>query len=288
MNTPPAAVLHVDLDGTWAVFEANGHRYSETDDPIFRTGLPNLLDLLDRHGIRATLFTVASDLQDPAKCELLLEAVRRGHEIASHTVSHPRLSTVALDAKRSEIAESRTTLQDVLNTEVQGFRAPSYAVDGDCLAILTEQGYRWDSSVFPDTVFAKRIGVDHIPGVPHRPHPESALVELPLPAYRPAPFPFHPCYSLILGRRYFSWGLARFRKSGYPLVLLFHLTDVADPLPSERLPSWKMKLMTLSHISAADKIARCDAMLKQVSKHYRWTDTAELVASVEDTGSMPC
>jgi hypothetical protein len=287
MSEKPLAVAHVDLDGTWAIFEANGHSYSDRNDPIFETGLPNLLDLFDRHGIKATLFTVAADARDPRKREMLAEAVRSGHEIASHTITHRRLARLPSSEKREEIVESRSTLESLLGTEVVGFRAPSYDVDRECLDILSESGYRYDSSVFPNRHFANRLRVPEIRGTPHRPFPGVDLVELPLPAYRPAPFPVHPSYSLILGRRYFSWGLRRFTKSKLPLVLLFHLTDVAEPLPADRLPSRKLKFMTLSHLAADVKLRRCDAMLNEVTRRYSWTDTSRLLRAADSPSAEP-
>lgn len=48
---------------------------------------PALLDLLDRHGARATFFLVASKAgQHPDRVR---EIVRRGHQIANHSLDHP-------------------------------------------------------------------------------------------------------------------------------------------------------------------------------------------------------
>ena len=104
--------------------------------------------------------------------------------------------------------------------------------------------------------------------------------------YGPGPFPFHPSYSLVLGRRYFRSRLKKFRKTGNPLVFLFHLTDVAEPLPAEWLPNFRARLMTLSHLSSETKIARCQDMLDEVSENYELTDTATLMDDSMDTASQ--
>jgi hypothetical protein len=278
-NARPAAVVHVDLDGARHIYENNGWAYDLEGDPLFETGLTNLLDFFDRNGIRATLFTIAADLEDPRKLELLRDAVRRGHEIASHSMSHRRLAKLQSDEKKLEIAQSRIRLEAALGVEVSGFRAPSYDVDRECLDLLEEHGYTYDSSVFPTKDFANRLQIPDVSGYPHRPFFDSQLIELPLPSYRPGPFPFHPCYSLILGRRYFISRLRKFRKSGLPLVLLFHLTDVADPLPDEALPNWRARLMTLSHLNAKTKVDRCQAMLEDVKENYTITDTQTLLTN---------
>jgi hypothetical protein len=103
-------------------------------------------------------------------------------------------------------------------------------------------------------------------------------MELPMPGYDWLPFPFHPSYCLVLGTWYFRLGLRRFHRWGAPLVLLFHLTDFADPLPPDRLPGRKARLFTLSHMKGAPKRRRCAEMVDLVQSHYRIVDSTELLA----------
>ena len=275
----PEAVLHVDLDGAAQIFGGKGWRYDHRDDPLFESGLTNLLAFLGVNKVRATLFTIASDLDDPGKKELLQEAVRQGHEIASHSVTHRRLARLNSDDKRREIAESRERIEAALGTTVQGFRAPSYDIDRECLDLLDACGYKYDSSTFPNERFARRLELPAIFPAPFRPFYDRGLMELPLPDHGAAPFPFHPCYSLILGQWYFRSRLRRFRRTGLPLVMLFHLTDFAAPLPAERLPNLRSRLLTLSHLTADTKRRRCQVMLDQVKREYRVTDTADLLVA---------
>lgn len=262
----PAAVIHVDLDGAPEIFAAHGWRYPHTDDPLFLSGLRATLDLLDEVGVRATLFVIARALDHPERGALVREAVRRGHRIASHTLTHRWLPTLSADEQRREIGESRTRLSDALGVAVEGFRAPGFRVSDAVFAQVADAGYRWDSSQFAPSRAA--------PGPRMLP---SGLTELPLPRYRPLPAPFHPSYSLILGTWYFRAGLSAHRRTGAPLVLLLHLTDLADPLPPDYLSGWKSRIFTLSHLSAAAKRARCRTMLAEVAGAYRWAETDELL-----------
>ena len=273
----PSAVVHVDLDGAAVIFQDRGMTYDYADDPLFESGLTNLLEFFDRNGIKATLFVIAADLEDPCKRELLVEATRRGHEIASHSVTHRRLARLTHAEKRVEIAQSKALLESGLRTTVLGFRAPHYDVDRDCFDLLDEYGYRYDSSTYSTPEFARRLQLPVMPAGPHRPFVDRALIEFPLPDYKPAPFPFHPCYSLILGDRYSRSRMTRFHKRGLPLVMLFHLTDLADPLPRDRIAGWRLRLMTLSHLPASTKIARCQKMLDFARQGYRFTDTESLL-----------
>ncbi len=280
-RTRPEAVVHVDLDGARHIYQSHGWGYEYTSDPLFVTGFKNLLPFLDEYGIRATLFAVASDLDDGEKRELLKEAVRRGHEIASHSLTHPRLTHLGREEKRRQIGESRDRLAEYLGVCVCGFRAPGYQIDRECFELLESCQYRYDSSVFPTATFARRLTVPSITSGPHRPLYDRGVMEVPLPKYAPAPFPFHPSYSLLFGQAYFASNLRRFLRIGDPLVLLFHLTDFADPLPRERLRGVRSRLFTLSYLSAGAKAARCRRMMDLVRRHYDITDTANLLDRAE-------
>jgi len=276
MSSPPAAI-HCDLDGARHIYRYHGWVWrDEQNDPLWDSGLDNLLDFLDRNELRATLFAIAGDVDNAGRLARLRGAVERGHEIASHGLSHALLAPLDLKGKRREIEDSKKRLEDALGVAIRGFRAPAFSIDRDVMRLLADCGYAWDSSVFPTRQFAERLGVTSIAPWPNRPLGDRGVLELPLPAYRPAPLPFHPCYSLLLGYSYFRWCLGRFRRLGAPLVLLFHLTDFADPLPHEQLAGIKSRWMTLSNLTAEQKATRCHRMLEAVRRNYRIVETRTL------------
>jgi peptidoglycan/xylan/chitin deacetylase (PgdA/CDA1 family) len=273
------ATIHLDLDSCVHVYRAHGWSYDADDDPLFETGLRRALDFFARAGVRATLFVIAENLDDPRKRMLLTEAVRQGHEIASHSLTHRRLTALRRDEKRREIFESRERLMRELGVEARGFRAPGFALDRESFELVDEAGYAYDSSLFPRSGFARRIGADQMSESPHRPFTGRRLLELPMPAYAPLPFPFHPSYSLALGMWYFRLGLRRFQRARAPLTLLFHLTDFADPLPEERLPNLMARIYTLSNLDAQTKLQCCGQMLELVRRNYQLVETTQLLLS---------
>jgi len=273
----PKAVIHVDLDGAADIFGCHGLSWESETDPIFESGLSACLDFLDVHQLKATLFVIARDLENPAKLALLQDAVARGHEIASHTMHHAWLSDCSSEQKRAEIFESKAALEKTLGVNVGGFRAPSYKIDREALELVAEAGYRYDSSVYPDSAFARRIGVPSILSTPSRPLLDRDLIELPMPSHRPAPFPFHPSYGQVLGGWYSRWRLNAFRRSGNPLVLLFHLADFAAPLAKSELKGHKSKIYTQSHLSQRSKLRHCEEVIEQVKALYDTTTTDRLV-----------
>jgi peptidoglycan/xylan/chitin deacetylase (PgdA/CDA1 family) len=279
-NAHPPAAIHVDLDGASDIFRMWGWRF-EGEDSVFQTGLRHALDLFDANGIRATLFVIADSLDQPRKRALIEEAMRRGHEIASHTVTHPDLLKQDSARKRKEIAGSRERLEAELGVIVRGFRAPGYRLDRECLELLAASGYAWDASAFPTAVFSRRLRtpVERLMAA-HRPLEDSDLLELPLPDHRPWPVPFNPSYSHLTGLAYFRWGVQRARRRGLPLVMLFHLIDFSDPLPAEQLQGWKSRMATLSNLSGEKKRRGCQSMLDEIKARYRIVPTCDLIAEV--------
>src|SRR5581483_4959874 len=189
----PAAV-HLDLDGATEIYEIHGWRYPASNDPLFESGMSHALQFFAANGIRATLFVIARQLDDPRKREFLEEAVRQGHEIASHTLTHRALPGLKRQEKYREIFESRQRLSGGSGVEVQGFRAPGFRMDRESLEFVAQAGYTYDSSLFPTARFARRAGVRQVSGFPHRPLEGHPLLELAMPNPAPLPFPFHPCF----------------------------------------------------------------------------------------------
>jgi peptidoglycan/xylan/chitin deacetylase (PgdA/CDA1 family) len=275
-DTAPPAAVHVDLDGARHIFRAHGWRYDGASDPLFVSGLTGALDAFSARGIRATLFVIAEDLQDPAKRDLIRAAVDAGHEVASHSDTHERLTAMPRQAKQREIAGSRERLSAGLGVEVRGFRAPAFWIDRECLELIDDAGYVYDSSMLGRARARDVAAADRVE--PHRPLDGRRLIELPLPRSNRVPLPFHPSYSLVVGDWLFRQGVRAWRERNAAMILLFHLTDFADPLPPSLARGWKQRLFTLSYQAASRKRARSGAMLDAAASLFTFTSTTDLIA----------
>ena len=79
------------------------------DDGPHPVHTPEILDLLDRYGVKATFFVVGKNVEQyPDIAEEILEA---GHEIGNHTYSHATLSC----RTKKEIAEEIRRTEEVLD-----------------------------------------------------------------------------------------------------------------------------------------------------------------------------
>jgi hypothetical protein len=124
---------------------------SEARFAILRRALPRLAELFARHGIAATLFTVGHDLEDDAEGrQILADLAKAGHEIASHTYSHPyNLVRLGRDKIADELDRAHAAIAEACGCPPIGFRAPGYEITAELIDLLCERGYRYDASAFP-------------------------------------------------------------------------------------------------------------------------------------------
>lgn len=85
---------------------------------------PALLDLLDRHGVKAVFFMIGEKVA--AHPELVREVIRRGHEIGNHTMTHPQATFWCAGPWRTrrEIACCQRVIGEVAGVVPRWFRAP--------------------------------------------------------------------------------------------------------------------------------------------------------------------
>jgi polysaccharide deacetylase family protein (PEP-CTERM system associated) len=167
-----------------------------------------LLDMLARHEARATFFVLGWVAE--RQPELIRRIVAAGHEIASHGWDHVRVTHQTPAQFRDSIRRTKNLLEAITGQVVLGFRAPSFSIVAGrewALDLLIEEGYRYDSSLFP----VRRPGGGYgYPGGSPDPHwlerPAGWLTEIPpttlrwcgmrLPAAGGAYFRLFP-YSLV-------------------------------------------------------------------------------------------
>ncbi len=130
-------------------------------------GVRQILELLEQTGNSATFFVVGRTAR--LHKALVRDIQAGGHEIASHTMTHPLLPEVSASAFQEEITTSRKTLEDITGEPVFGFRAPCLAGFPDSSYFfrrLQAAGYRYDSSFTTDV--ADALLKSHVPVFPGR------------------------------------------------------------------------------------------------------------------------
>jgi peptidoglycan-N-acetylglucosamine deacetylase len=123
---------------------------------------PQILVLLKEYGARATFFVTGMQVQKYP--ELAKRQVQEGHELGNHMYSHPKISRLATDQIRQELAQTeRSIIAATGQKPPLLFRPPGGYIDQTVVDVAKHAGYivvLW--SFHQDTQDWKRPGVRKI------------------------------------------------------------------------------------------------------------------------------
>jgi peptidoglycan/xylan/chitin deacetylase (PgdA/CDA1 family) len=113
-----------------------------------RVGVPRILTLLQRHGVKATFYV-------PAVVALLYPDEQRrviaaGHEIGVHGWIHELNSILPYEAERDLMFRAIDALERISGVRPVGMRTPSWDFSPNTLSIEKEMGLAYDSSLMAD------------------------------------------------------------------------------------------------------------------------------------------
>lgn len=240
-----------------------------------------LLALLDAHGARATFFVLGwvADRQP----DVVRAIARGGHEVASHGWDHRRVTQQTPDEFRLSVRRTKAVLEELAGAPVLGFRAPSFSIVAGrewALDVLLEEGYRYDSSLFP----VRRPGYGYAAGG-REPHwlerPAGHLAEVPpatlrvagvnLPAAGGAYFRLLP-YALVRA------ALRDCERRGVPGTFYIHPWEADPGQPRLDVP----RLTRLRHYGG---LRRTEPRLKKLLREFRFTSIAPTFGLGDAAGS---
>ncbi len=223
-----------------------------------------ILALLDEHGTKATFFTLGWIAERYP--ETVRRIVAEGHELASHGYGHERASEQTESAFFSDINLAKLILEDLVGTEVKGYRAPSFSIGQHNLwafECLERAGYLYSSSIYP-------IRHDHygMPDAPRHAHAIGGLLEIPATTLR-----FLNRNWPASGGGYFRlmpYGLSRWmlqrinRIDQLPAVFYFHPWEIDDEQP--RIPGISHKTRFRHYVN----IGRMESRLQRLLGDFSW------------------
>jgi polysaccharide deacetylase family protein (PEP-CTERM system associated) len=145
--------LTVDVEDYYHV-AALSSVFSRTDwanvPPRVEDNTRRLLDIFDGAGVRGTFFVLGWVAE---RFPLLIKDIhQRGHEVASHGLSHTLIYEQTPEEFESETIKSKQILEQLIGAPVWGYRAASYSITKQslwALDIIVAAGFRYDSSIFP-------------------------------------------------------------------------------------------------------------------------------------------
>lgn len=173
--------LSFDFDAlsVWFGFERTTPAMLNRGEFGARVGVPRILDLLDRHGVRATFFVPGHTVESfPRETETILE---RGHELAHHSYAHVDPSQQSPAEERADMERALDALERI-GVRPLGYRSPSADLSDVTLELVEEHGFVYDSSLMTDDFrpFHPRVGDRVSRDRPLARGRESTLWELPM------------------------------------------------------------------------------------------------------------
>jgi len=279
--------LTIDLEEYFHVsnFEALIDRSCwESMTPRVEWASQRLLDAFDAAGHRATFFVLGWVAErHPA---LVREIAARGHEIACHGYRHQLVYEIGPEAFREDLRRSKAAIEDACGVTPRGYRAPSYSVTERslwALDILVEEGFDYDSSIFP--IRHHRYGIPDFEKRPVRlalPNGGS-IREFPMTTLQlgPVTIPLAGgAYLRFLPAAFFRWGIQRLVEAGEPTVLYLHPWEI-DPHQPRQDVGWKVR------INHYRNLHRTESRLRGLLETFDFAPLADVLDRLEDAGRLP-
>lgn len=239
-------------------------------------GVDRILKTLESQGVKATFFFLGKVAEK--KGHLVKKAASMGHEIASHGMSHQTVHELGPKEFRRELKQSKQILENLSSQEVLGFRASTFSITNTslwALDILGEEGYAYDSSIFP--VIHDRYG---IPDFPRRPvrilrDGTEGITEFPPLTLRLLNYNL-PCggggYFRLFPLCITKLAIKKMNRSGWPAVLYLHPWEFDPDQPRHALGGLK----TFRHYI---NLKKTNLRLKALLQAYSFGTMKELAAS---------
>ena len=137
----------------YAVFTMDVETFADTEciksagidvDADLLDGFDEYMKIMDRHGIKNTLFTIGE--LAPKIAGRLKPCLANGHTLAMHSHTHVAPMTESVEQFREKTRAAKVRMRELFGVDVVGFRAPCFSMDKARLDVLQELGFRYDSS----------------------------------------------------------------------------------------------------------------------------------------------
>jgi peptidoglycan/xylan/chitin deacetylase (PgdA/CDA1 family) len=281
MASPRLAVT-IDLEFVDTTFLFRGRNESAPagTDEMGLDGIEFIADLLERYDCRGTFFILGEVAEN--RPDLVTDLANRGHEIASHgySKSHPDLRKLHRSEVREEIISAKEILEDIVGTNIEGYRAPAFAMDEDVLSVVRDAGFEYDSSLVPGRGIPGFYGDADAPKLPFETtewYGVGGITEFPITVAPLVRLPVSGAWMRLLGRRYALWGLSKAMESHPAVTTYIHPWEFVNIPSFDDLPrhvSWR----TGEHVRAtfeqivaryADRIAPMGEVIRAYDDEKR-------------------
>jgi polysaccharide deacetylase family protein (PEP-CTERM system associated) len=237
----------------------------------------HVLALLDEKHVKATFFILGWVAERYP--QLVRRIVEAQHEVACHGYTHRRVYTLTPEEFRREIRQAKQTIEDAAGVPVLGYRAPSYSITTRsfwALTILAEEGFKYDSSIFPI-----RHDLYGIPNHQRFSHVLNSEGSFPIAEFPPSTARLGGVNLPVAGGGYFRlfpYAVTRYaiyclnHKEKQPAIVYFHPWEI-DPEQPRIAASLKSRLRHYTNLD------RMETKLRRLLSHFAFAPMREVYAS---------
>ena len=243
-----------------------------------------VLSLFAEAGTRATFFVLGWNAERHP--EVVRRVADAGHEIASHGYAHRMIFEQSPEEFRADVRHAKALLEDLSGQPVWGYRAPTFSITERsrwAIDILGEEGYRYDSSIFP--IRHDRYG---IPAAPRFLHAIAGSDGRLLVEFPPTTVRLFGCNFPVAGGGYLRLfpaplvcaALRRVNARGHPVIVYFHPWELDPEQP--RLP-----VRGLRRFRHYVNLGRTAEKLRRLLRSLSFTTARSVVEHWQGRGAHP-
>ena len=243
-----------------------------------------LLELFEKYYVKATFFVLGFVAETHP--DMIKKIAAQGHEIASHGYAHELVYKQTPQEFREDVQRSKALLENIIQSPVIGYRAPSWSITEEslwALDILEEEGFAYTSSIFPTKNFL--YGIPYAPRFQHScdiyGKGQLNLVNIPPATVSlwkegiKIPFSGGAYFRLLPG-----WMIRWFtnqinQKEGQPVIYYLHPREIDPKQP-------RLKLHFKDAMIHYYGIRGCEGKLNKVLSCYEFVPMRELLSYRED------
>jgi polysaccharide deacetylase family protein (PEP-CTERM system associated) len=299
-STPPPSerdrvvnAMSIDVEDYFHVSAFDGlvprHAWDRMESRV-EANTERLLEIFSEYGVRSTFFVLG--WVGERRPNLVSAIAKAGHEIASHGYAHRLIYDQTPSAFREDVRRAKAILEAACGRPVLGYRAPSYSITTRslwALDVLVEEGYQYDSSIFP--IRHDRYGIPVSARRPYHIHREGgSLVEVPGSTTRMGPLNLPVAgggYFRLLPYWWTKWGIDRVnRLEGRPAVFYLHPWEIDPAQP-------RLQAGRLSRFRHYRNLEHTEARLRQLLTDFRFDAVDRVIATARhdtadgSTAAMP-
>jgi polysaccharide deacetylase family protein (PEP-CTERM system associated) len=280
-GTPITNVMTIDVEDYFHVSALAGairpedwHRWEYRAE----ANTQRLLALFAEHDVKSTFFVLGWVAEKSPS--LIREIHRQGHEVACHGFSHQLIYKQTPQLFTEETRCAKGLLEDLIGSEVKGYRAASWSITRQslwALDVLVELGFKYDSSIFP--IRHDVYGIPNAPVAPARiTTPKGRLlVEFPasiasffgarLPVAGGGYFRLLPYWLTLHGLRQINETARR------PFAFYLHPWEIDPAQP-------RVEVGLKSRFRHYTNLERCEARLRDVLGRFRFSTMANVLTNM--------